>query len=480
MINVSLENETDWIIKGTITSDAEEIDLEGDDFRIEIKDLFEHYIQRRTDEVIRSFQFDTEPTLTISNREIRKVNVPAWAILYQHDNVTELVKSYVQQTVEYTPVPEEALTFNSFEIAQNVIDKLSLSNYAKPVQNFGDYTFYATTVCGNSKQILQIEEFYSNINIYNNSDMKSLIENGFQFWIRDDKKTLEFRVTARGQSSINPNGYVDKLKTELYKYGKYTPTDDIVEDEEVYSGRVGISMGHCVISLDKDHLIKFDLSLLPKLKSSEIFRMKTDKEDQQVPLKPYKKCPICGGTGTIVLDVTCPACGGSAYGQDRYGFPYYKSEKTKDMLYVNNNSSSYSALYYTEWDKDHYVTQPPVTGEAIITPEYAALTSAYIPQYLVSGTTIDLLDEEHTEKARGFEFCFDEGVVSSYLLSDDRKRKCDLDWYWEDYTINNFKYVEANGECISGDMQLQLITQEIYVKDSKDIEGKTVFFGTEV
>ena len=468
MINVSLENETDWIIKGTITSDVEEIDLEGADFRIEIKDLLEHYIKRKTtDEVIRSFQFDTEPTLTISNREKRKVNVPMWAILFQYYSEPQLVKSYdyVQETAEYTFDPEEALTFSSPDVAQKVIDKLSLSNYAKPTQNFGNYTFYATTVCGDTTQILQTEEFYSNVNLYNNSDMKSLIENGFQFWITDDKKTLEFRVTARGQSTLNPDGYFDEV------------TQD-------YSGRVGISMGHCVVSLDKDHLIKFDISLLPKLKTSDIFRIDVNAKDHQVPLKPYKKCPICGGTGKIVENETCPACGGvesvSGYAQDRYGYPYYNSTKTKDMLYVNNNSSSYSAQYYTEWDKDHYVTPPPVTGEARLTPEYAALTSAYIPTYLVTGETIDLLDEEHTSKARGFEFCFDEGVVSSYLLSDDRKRKCKLDWSWIDYTIKNFKYVEANGACISGDMNLQLITQEIYVKDSKDIEGKTVFFGTEV
>lgn len=468
MINVSLENETDWIIKGTITSDVEEIDLEGADFRIEIKDLLEHYIKRKTtDEVIRSFQFDTEPTLTISNREKRKVNVPMWAILFQYYSEPKLVKSYdyVQETAEYTFDPEEALTFSSPDVAQKVIDKLSLSNYAKPTQNYGNYTFYATTVCGGTTQILQTEEFYSNVNLYNNSDMKSLIENGFQFWITDDKKTLEFRVTARGQSTLNPDGYFDEVTQE-------------------YSGRVGISMGHCVVSLDNDHLIKFDISLLPKLKTSDIFRMYTEEKDHQVPTKPYKKCPICGGTGTIVTDTTCPACNGStdenAYGQDRYGFPYYNSSKTKDMLYVNNNSSSYSAQYYTEWDKDHYVTPAPVTGDAKLTPEYAALTSAYIPTYLVTGETIDLLDDEHTSKARGFEFCFDEGVVSSYLLSDDRKRKCKLDWYWNDYTIENFKYVEANGACISGDMNLQLITQEIYVKDSKDIEGKTVFFGTEV
>ena len=39
MINVSLENETDWIVKGTVTSDVDEINLEDDEFRIELKDL---------------------------------------------------------------------------------------------------------------------------------------------------------------------------------------------------------------------------------------------------------------------------------------------------------------------------------------------------------------------------------------------------------------------------------------------------------
>ena len=31
MINVSLENETDWIVRGTVTSDVSEINLEDDE-----------------------------------------------------------------------------------------------------------------------------------------------------------------------------------------------------------------------------------------------------------------------------------------------------------------------------------------------------------------------------------------------------------------------------------------------------------------
>ena len=76
MINVSLENETEWVIKGTISSDVNEIDLDGPSFRIEIKDVMEHYIKRETaDEVAEAFEKDVYPTLSISNNEIKKVPV---------------------------------------------------------------------------------------------------------------------------------------------------------------------------------------------------------------------------------------------------------------------------------------------------------------------------------------------------------------------------------------------------------------------
>ena len=55
MINVQLENESEWVLKGTITSDLSEINLEDPDFRIEIKDMFEHYISREDIDEIDSF-----------------------------------------------------------------------------------------------------------------------------------------------------------------------------------------------------------------------------------------------------------------------------------------------------------------------------------------------------------------------------------------------------------------------------------------
>ncbi len=74
MINVSLENETDWIVKGTVTSDVSEINLEDDEFRIELKDLLEHYIKRKKSaEMVEAYQKDSTQTLSISNNEVKLV-----------------------------------------------------------------------------------------------------------------------------------------------------------------------------------------------------------------------------------------------------------------------------------------------------------------------------------------------------------------------------------------------------------------------
>ena len=74
MINVSLENETDWIVRGTVTSDVSEINLEDDEFRIELKDLLEHYIKRtKSAEMVEAYQKDSTQTLSISNNEVKLV-----------------------------------------------------------------------------------------------------------------------------------------------------------------------------------------------------------------------------------------------------------------------------------------------------------------------------------------------------------------------------------------------------------------------
>ena len=641
MINVSLENETDWIVRGTVTSDVSEINLEDDEFRIELKDLLEHYIKRKKSaEMVEAYQKDSTQTLSISNNEVKLVplkcpvckgtglavtdypmgrnpndstyehgiiekkgsvfvnpliqlsdysNLPdtyfpsdfPWAT-YGHpeianDPLLKGILTYTQTypalspaiykiegTNEYYYYTNDIITIdnvdyyikrrNKFTISINSSDSLPPSvegglasysyygycgekiwylksdptHYYYYVKEGSDYVrkdncYYcqdsdgystgndpnAFTVCGEERKPILTEEFYSNVSKYNNSDMKSLIENGFQFWISEDKKELNFRLTMRGKSSTNPNGYEDKLKTELYKNELYEPTaDDIVVDDDegtktLYSGRVGFTLAICTISLDATHRICFNITIAPTFKSSDIFRVDNE-EDKilQIPTKPYKVCPICSGTHyqlnysayngstiSFVQERDCDTCRQSNYYMDRYAYPYYNAKKFNDMIYLNNHSATYSSTYDTYWKKNKYVTSSINDYDSTRTNLYAAYTSAIIPNYLVNESTIDVLsptqaDPQYTTKVRSFEFCYDEGVVSSYLLDTDKSRFCELPWDGEEISLPGFVYVEENGACIYDDLNVNLIRQDIDVGVSgvtiDDMVGKTVFFGTEV
>ena len=643
MINVSLENETDWIVRGTVTSDVDEINLEDDEFRIELKDLLEHYIKRKKSaEMVEAYQKDSTQTLSISNNEVKLVplkcpvckgtclavdnyppgrnpndstyehgiiekkasvfvnpliqlsdysNLPdtcfpsdfPWAA-YGHPEIADdpLLKGIltyttnpnnpalypavykIEGTNEYYYYTNEVITLNDvdyhirhrtrFTISVNSSDSLpptvegGRASYAyyglcgekiwylksDPTHYYyyvkegsvyvrKDNCFYcqdsdgystgndpnAFTVCGEERKPILTEEFYSNVSTYNNSDMKSLIENGFQFWISEDKKELNFRLTMRGKSSINPNGYEDKLKTELYKSDLYEPTaDDIVVDDDegtktLYSGRVGFTLAICTISLDSTHRICFNITIAPTFKSSDIFRVDNE-EDKilQIPTKPYKVCPICSGTHyqlnysayngstiSFVQDRACDTCSQSNYYMDRYAYPYYNAKKFDDMIFVNNHSATYSSTYDTYWKKNKYETSSTKDYDATRTNLYAAYTSAIIPNYLVNGSTVDVLsptqaDPQYATKVRSFEFCYDEGVVSSFLLDSDKSRYCELPWDGEEISLPGFVYVEENGACIYDDLNVNLIRQDIDVGVSgetiDDMVGKTVFFGTEV
>lgn len=648
MINVSLENETDWIVRGTVTSDVSEINLENDAFRIELKDLLEHYVKRdTTTELVEAYQKDSTQTLSISNNEVKLVplkcpickgtglavdNYPMgrnkivttlvdnkydycivekkasvfvnpliqlsdysdlpdtyfpdefpWAA-YGHTEIEDDpsligILTYTNSNPYHAPTlykiegTNEYYYYRPFEISVNntyytikkrqkfSIQKCIARNLPDVLQDGEVLTYYgycgekiwylksdpthyyyytyendkyvkkencyycqdtygystgndpnAYTICDDVPKQILTEEFYSNISTYNNSDMKSLIENGFQFWVSEDKTTLYFRLTIRGKSSTNPNGYEDKLKTELYKNDLYDKTADDIEvkdglDENekgtLYTGRVGFTLAICSISLDSTHRICFNITIAPTFKSSDIFRVKNEDDYiSQIPNLPTKVCPICGDThyqinysafenNSIILkhEVECSSCDvTSGYYMDRYAYPYYNAKKFDDMIFLNNHSATYSSTFDTYWDeqKYKYVTSSTKDYDATRTNLYAAYTSAIIPAYLVSGSTIDVLSQSHiyTTGVRNFEFNYDESVVSSYLLDSDKSRYCELPWDGNPKTLNGFVYVEENGACIYDDLNVNLIRQDIDVgvvgETIDDMVGKTVFFGTEV
>ena len=250
------------------------------------------------------------------------------------------------------------------------------------------------------------------------------------------------------------------------------------------------------------HSICFNITIAPTFKSSDIFRI-TNSADyiSQIPTKPYKVCPICSGTQyqlnysayngstiSFVQERDCDTCSSGDYYMDRYAYPYYNAKKFDNMIFLNNHSATYSSTYDTYWKKNKYVTTS--TNEYINddnkTNLYAAYTSAIIPEYLVNGSTIDVLSQSqiYTTGVRSFEFNYEEGIVSSYLLDIDKSKFCELPWDSEKLSLPGFVYVEENGACIYDDLNVNLIRQDIDVGVSgvtiDDMVGKTVFFGTEV
>lgn len=315
-------------------------------------------------------------------------------------------------------------------------------------QSFIKDYFPTLSISNNETNVDDETKSESNISTYNNSDDYSLIKNGFQFWISGN--TLEFRMCARGTSTINSSGYYDFQ-------GHY------------FTGRVGFSIARCSISLNKDYTIAFDVNIIPTLKTSNIYRLHNE-EDQQVPSainRTYPVCPVCNGDGYIVESAhKCPACQGSDYFQDRYNFSYDNSNKADDMIYLNNNSNTYSAEQNTNNNKT-----TTITGSPTYTPLYGVITSAYMPEYLTNGETIDVLNPG-TSATRSIDFDFDN--ASSVLIENDKSVYSELSCSSESSTLlKNYQYFSYNGESINEDINLTLIYQTISANDNK-IRGSKV------
>lgn len=467
MMNVSLEYETDWIVKGTITTDLDFIDLKNENFRIEIMDLLEHYI-RRTDAsaVSATYEKDNIPLLSISNKEyLQPTTVSGYVAGVTNGSSTNFLKDYDLVLSSWadspkTTIPNDAYVFSNSGIADTILSRIGTTGE----RTFSAIQLPSTETCETVNTVI----YESNVSDFNNSDTIHLIRNGFQFWISG--KNLMFRMTVRGESSLNSDGYYDKLTGE-------------------WSGKVGFSLAYCIISLDATHKINFKVPIAPKFKTSEIFRAELE-DDIQVPTKPYKTCPICT-SGYLIepstqAPVPCPACNGqSVYYQDRCGYPYNNSLVTQNMLFVNNNTNAYSANYSAVWNKhkEEYVLSSNTNSSTYQTPIYQVITSAIIPKYLMEETTVDLLTGETANRNMFIDFT--SSSVSSVLMSDDKTDYCELPFETMPstntayFTINDYNYVTATTGRLYGDINVKLIVQTIS-SDEPDIRDKTVLFKMDI
>jgi hypothetical protein len=268
-------------------------------------------------------------------------------------------------------------------------------------------------------------------------------------------------MTARGRSSIIPRGYFD-------------------ESSQSYTERVVCSMAMVALSLDSTHNISFNAYITPKFKISDFFRFGNN-EDLQIPSAingKFKTCPLCGGEGTLVDGlVNCPACNADNYWLDRYGYPYYEGYK-QDMLYVNNHNCEYTASYSSYYNGEKNVVSS-VTSAGTHTPLYGVIASAFIPSYLVTGETIDVLNPTEY-KERNFTLDYDKVK----LVNDD-----DSDYVIftsglssETFSAVRITYFEYRGESISDVVDVTLMQQEIEITDDTKpiIRKKRVAFGASI
>lgn len=263
---------------------------------------------------------------------------------------------------------------------------------------------------------------------YNNADDLSLIENGVQFWLNDNK-TLVIRVITKGKNKSGKG------------YRLYNPVTETSYDTEY----VGFCVAHFNIKLNDKETIKFDCTLMPKI----------DMNDPITSAENPDYFPHFPASGYDRVDYD--------WNEDGYGI---------NNLYVNNTSSFDSSAYKYEQDynsaTNKWFTKGPLSTANSATPLYIVESSAYTNDYLLTDKTVDLLDSGYSA-ARGFEF--KEKNVKSTLYDEYTQTFIDLPYDF-DTTQNskNVTYFSASDDFVSGTIYWNEITQQII--NSADHPGK--------
>lgn len=270
-----------------------------------------------------------------------------------------------------------------------------------------------------------------------------LIRYGFIFQVTNNY--ISFKMSARGGSTLNPDGYYD-------------------ETTHQNSGQVGFNIAIMSVSVNDEPEQTFNLFLAPKLISSKPFRI-YDQDylvDKQLPLSAEIPCTICNGDGHIADDMVCPACNGSHYLFDRVDFNY-DSDNPIYGLYVNNHNKDCSATYKRTWDstRNTYVFTSETSQDSWRTPKYGVLVSAYIPRY-IEGLDDSLL-----------------ASISSNLTNDlNNNNKLDYELLTENPVSATMEYIVYNG-AITADYSVYIYQQNIEITDDtkQKIRNNVVRFG---
>ena len=282
----------------------------------------------------------------------------------------------------------------------------------------------AHTICGNEPMYDQV--FTNSIPTYYNSNDYSLIKNGIQFWL-DDNKTLIIRVATKGKSNANVEGY--KI---------YNP---ITHDLDP-TGFVGFCIANFNITLNDSENLLFDCALMPRVDTD-------DPVTEDPDFKPH-----------VVPE-----------GYDRVDFDWNGDGNGLNNLYVNNTSAFDSSAYgyvqaYNNTTHKWYTVGPEQLDNTE-TPLYTVKSSAFTNDYLLTAKTYDLINGGMS--ARGFEFVKDN--VKSILYDEYTDKYIELPFEFNDeQNDEEVIYYGNNTDYIKGRVYWHEITQTI--TNSADHPGK--------
>ena len=423
--SITEDTKSKWVKVITIHSD-DPINIDSESFNITVKEQFEYFINDYladgdTFAIEELYKKDTEPTIEICKNareykiqncfscggtgEITCPDCGGIGILYPPRNPSIGCKrcgGHGSSDVQSTFVP-----------GKGIIE-------CPTCEGTGE----AHTICGNETMYDQV--FVNSIQTYYNSNDYSLIKNGIQFWL-DDNKTLIIRIVTKGKSNANVDGY--KI---------YNPITHHLDK----TGFVGFCIANFNITLNDSENLLFDCALMP--------RVDTDDPVTENPVfKPH-----------VVPD-----------GYDRVDFDWNCDGNGLNNLYVNNTSSFDSSAYEYKQAYNNtthkWFTEGPKQLDNSATPLYVVKSSAFTNDYLLFGETYDLINGGMS--AREFDFVKDN--VKSTLYDEYTDKYIKLPFEFEDeQKAKDIIYYGNNSDYISGTVYWHEITQTI--TNTADHPGK--------
>lgn len=423
--SITEDPKSKWVKVITIHSD-DPINIDSESFNITVKEQFEYFINDYlaagdTFAIEELYKKDTEPTIEIC-KNAREYKIKKCLSCAGAGKITcpDCGGTGILYPPRYPAVGcERCGGHGSTEDPSNFVP-----GTGKIECPTCEGTGNAHTICGNEPMYDQV--FTNSIPTYYNSNDYSLIKNGIQFWL-DDNKTLIIRVATKGYSNANVEGY--KI---------YNPiTHDLDK-----TGFVGFCIANFNITLNDSENLLFDCALMP--------RVDTDDPVTEDPVfKPH-----------VVPD-----------GYDRVDFDWNGDGNGLNNLYVNNTSAFDSSAYgyvqaYNNTTHKWY-TEGPNKLDNKETPLYTVKSSAFTNDYLLTGETYDLINGG--QSARGFDFVKDN--VKSTLYDEYTDKYIELPFEFnEEQNDEEVIYYGNNSDYIKGRVYWHEITQTI--TNSADHPGK--------